>query len=193
MSAYVECYEATGRDPLALGRQLRRLDDIRLELFYIAHFDVLAYGWYVLEPTGPDVEDSNSALAMLSKQAIDQSIITRSRILWERIMNFVALVEGEDIGRGRSKKGRFKKRIAERREQWRWMLPHLTEVDAYDDVYRTHEVHGNSVLAEAYRRQDPIDTGDLMSLVNMTISGVWSDILSSACDSDSGSGVVAAV
>lgn len=78
----------------------------------------------------------------------EQSIIVKTRIYWERIMNFCyLLIEGKELETKNSKKKKFKRWAEEHR--FVFLEDILELIEQYDNAYRSPEVHKFSRIRSA--------------------------------------------
>ena len=137
----------------------------------------------------PDDRDLISVkLVLLS---LHQDLITKSRILWDRIMGLVYFIETgtEDIPRSgnRSAKRTFFE-MCDSAPQWRWLVPYRDHIGDYDDRFRTPEVHKRSTLRSRLMRGEDLaeQSNEILSLLNSAMNQVWDNVVSIV----SGGGVV---
>ncbi len=122
------------------------LMDLKLEFYFLTEVDNRLS--LVIEAQGP--YDSKNPLATphtyLALLAIEQSVIGKARILWDRIMNLVYYLEtGNEIPRKKSKKTQFFKFIDDK-PRWKYLVPFLATLTTHDDSFRTPEFHKASML-----------------------------------------------
>ncbi len=73
------------------------LFDIKIQLFFILELDMGLYN-HLLYNVGFGNKDKRNPYLLLRKLSLDQNIIVKSRILWERVMNFIYFLrDGERI------------------------------------------------------------------------------------------------
>jgi hypothetical protein len=62
--------------------------------------------------------------------------------------------------------------------RWKWLAAYESAVTAYDELFRTPEVHKPSTLrARLMRGKDPTKIlNDLGTLVNLAMNGVWTNV-----------------
>lgn len=128
-------------------------------------------------------------LAVLS---LNQDVIIKSRILWERIMGWVYLTETgrPDIptSRRRSTKATFFA-MCEETPRWYWLTAYKDRISQHDDLFRGPEVHKRSTLrADLMAGDDPTGiTSTIISFLNLAMNQVWVNVTSIV----GGGGVVA--
>ncbi|MCI0428909.1 MAG: hypothetical protein L0Z46_12930 [Nitrospiraceae bacterium] len=184
LSNFLETYTRAGvYPPDRLERLVYQLFDIKLQLYYLLEIDIGLYNRLVHER---GYDDKNPAASpphvFLTRLSLDQALIGKSRILWERVMNFVYYLEtGEDLDRKvsnrRSKKQLFF-RFVESSARWRFLAPYGDVIEQYDSAYRTPEYHKSSVLRAELLGSISVDPGKLLELINKAINNLWENILS---------------
>lgn len=89
-----------------------------------------------------EVKDEFSSLYNISKA---MNLINKTRILWERIMNFIYLIiERNEIPKRKSKKGYFKEWFDQK--GYKFLEEYYNYICIFDDKYRTPETHKQSTL-----------------------------------------------
>lgn len=135
------------------------------------------YYWRVNSNPGL-AEMASIKLLMVS---LHQDMITKSRILWERIMGWVYFIEtgSEDIprsGRRSAKRAFFE--MCSSTPHWKWMGAYEQPLTDFDNRFRTPEVHKLSMLrARLMRGDEPDGIGnELMSLLNHALNQIWDNV-----------------
>ena len=118
----------------------------------------------------------------LVKLSLDQSVILKSRIVWERLMNLVFFIEtGAEleakVSRRKSKKAAFFDFVHDN-PKWRFLAAYEKEISAYDDSFRTPEAHKNSFLRSAFLNGRDIDGNAILTLLNHALNTIWENTLS---------------
>jgi hypothetical protein len=111
--------------------------------------------------------------------ALDQNLIGRSRIAWERLMRFVYFLEtGTDLtpSGNRSYKAKFFAWV-ENQSQWLWLAPYNAVITKHDQSFRTGEFHKGSVLRPRILGRDTPKNNDFLPLSNYMRNGIWPNIL----------------
>lgn len=165
--------------PIArLSHLIERVTDIRLQLSYLFYDMGLANrDYYDVINSHPDLRDSPRLTLQL--MAIDQSLIGRSRIAWEKLMRFVYYLEtGQDLqpSGNRSYKSKFFSWV-ESEPQWRFLAPYEAVVNKHDAQYRTGEFHKGSVLRPRILGRETPSTNDFLDLTNYMTNIIWPNIL----------------
>ncbi len=101
--------------------------------------------------------------------SLGQSIIVKSRVLWERVMNLVYFLETNTILDDRCPRKKSKKTFffdfIKSAPRWEFVGHHYDTLRLYDDQWRTPEVHKNSTLRKAFANGQ-YDPNPLYALVN---------------------------
>jgi hypothetical protein len=114
----------------------------------------------------------------LIKASLDQAIIGKNRVLWERVINLVYyLEEGGEVSGNRSKKTAFAK-WANDHSKWQWLQPFHSKLTKYDDTFRTPEYHKGSVLRAELLGRKSINPNDLVSPSNALVGVFWENLIS---------------
>lgn len=180
--AFVDACAGAGGELRGLAGRLNRLIEIRLEQYYLQEVDVGLYNELYHNPLNTRPDHKPTPMLALRKQAVDQSVIVKSRILWERIMNFVAYFEnGEDLEASsrKSKKGQFMALI-EDNPRWAWLASYEDVLDSHDEEFRTPEVHQGSVLRKELFEDREVDANRILRLLNEAMNVIWENILAVA-------------
>jgi hypothetical protein len=117
----------------------------------------------------------------LVRLSLRQDLIVKARILWERIMRLIYLVQtGEkDIPRSgsRSVKTNFFA-MCEEHGRWRWVMAYRPQIHNFDDILRTPEVHGPSTLRKMLlRATEPADLDQsMLSMLSAGMNEIWTNI-----------------
>lgn len=181
INSFLEVYTSSGCYPIErLEKSLYQLFDLKLQIYYILEVDLGLYNGLVYD-RGYD-KDNPFAMPqiLLVRLSLDQSLIAKSRILWERIMNFVYYLESGKELKVSSRRSRRRAFFAFVRKspRWRFLEPYETVLQAYEDSYRTPEVHGSSVLRSELLGQRNIDPNQLLELINRSMNNIWENMVS---------------
>lgn len=157
-----------------------RAIDVKLQSHYLS---VVAgmYNHHYFDAVNQDARRADAVSMKLRIRSIQQDQIVKSRILWERIMSWVNFIETGAKTLPRTGKGSVKApffKLCGLCPQWRWLLAYETSIEAYDDRFRTPEVHNLSTLrASLMRDLDPtLILNDLGSLHNLAMNSVWANV-----------------
>lgn len=145
LGKFLDTYMSAGSYPTErLERLIYKLFDIKLQLYYILEVDLGLYNRLVYD-RGYD-KDNSLALphVFLTRLSLDQSLIAKSRILWERIMNFVFYLEnGEELEEkvsGRRSKRKVFFDFSRGNLRWRFLEPYESVLQEYEDSYRAPRI-----------------------------------------------------
>lgn len=117
------------------------------------------------------------------KISLDQTVIIKSRIVFEKIMNFIYLLETGEILRapkGSSKKAKFFKFIENEGIKWSFMADYRDDIYEYDDL-RTPEVHDFSrlrrILLEHSQEAEEELSAKILLLVNIFENAFYDNMI----------------
>ena len=161
---------------------MRLLLNIKIEFYYILEVDLGLYNALVYDCGYDPNATLKSPYLLLRRHSLDQSIIVKSRILWERIMNAIYYLEEgvqleDKVSGRRSKKGVFF-RFVKDHPCWRFLEPYEARLEQYDSQFRTPEVHKHSVLVTELIGARTIELNDLLDLHNRALNNVWENLIS---------------
>lgn len=165
VTTFVDAFVEGGRYPLErIVEVTLRAIDVRLQQEYIAFdggsMNVILYGDHA-----EDEAYQAQARVRLARMALQQSLIGRSRILWEKIFRWIYFIEnGQDI-EGHSVKKRFFV-WASVTPCWRFLEVYEALVGKFDQTYRTAEYHKHSVVRAHMLHGTTIDDNELLKMVN---------------------------
>jgi len=154
-----------------------QLIDIKLQLFFIVELDIGLYNHLIYDAGFARESISDFPYVMLRKLSLDQNLIMKSRILWERIMNLVYFLEtGKSLEmKGRSKKTRFFEYIPE--TKWAFLGEYRHYIDSFDDKLRTPEAHKGSVIRKWFQADATTPDENISGLTNIVMNVFWSGLL----------------
>ncbi|MFJ8815446.1 hypothetical protein [Amycolatopsis thermoflava] len=178
---FVYAYERYGEYPAERASgALHRLIDFKLEAYFILEVDLGLQNACYFEPLEQLGRVENpTPRYLLVRLALDQNLISKSRILWERVMNLVYYLEtGKEI-EGRSKKKSFFSWIrGQAPRKWLFLEPYEKRIEVYDSSFRTPELHKNSILRKELLEGTTIDSQKLLELINRGIGAIWDNLMS---------------
>ncbi len=120
------------------------LMDIKLQL-YLIEVDLGADNDLMYKIRGEPDSVEKEAHTQFIHLSFDQSLILKSRILWERVMNFVYYLEtGKELAIKKGKKAKFFNFINDTR--WEYLEDFKEYVEWFDNRWRTPEAHKGSKL-----------------------------------------------
>lgn len=152
------------------------LFDIKIQLFFILELDMGLYNHLLYNVGFGDKDIQRNPYLLLRKLSLDQNIIVKSRILWERVMNFIYFLEtGKGLEVKRSKKRRFFEFIDG--GKWSYLLEYQDFINWFDDRLRTPEVHKSSVLRAHFQKSSTPSSDKVHCLANIIMNCVWTNLL----------------
>lgn len=174
---FFDAYLKSSEPQERLSKLMHELFDLKLQLFYILECDQGLYN-SMLYDKGFD-QKKPKTIELLIKMSIDQTTIVKSRILWERMINFVSIyISGEELKSSSkySKKAKFFKISIN--TPWEFLHEYKTTLEWFDEKLRTPEVHGGSVLRKAFQeRSEEIDSNTLLVLSNIAMNVFYPNIM----------------
>jgi hypothetical protein len=154
-----------------------QLMDIKIQLFFIVELDLGLYNRLIYDAGFARETINNSPYILLRQLSLDQNVILKSRILWERMMNFVYFLEtGNSLEVKRSgKKTRFFTFIE--RTPWAFLTEYRDYIDWFDDKLRTPEAHKGSVLRKHFQAESHTPSESTLALANIVINSFYPGLL----------------
>jgi len=136
-----------------LEKYVYMLMDIKLQM-YLIETDLGADNTLMQIITPEKENDGKKAQIELIHLSFNQSLIFKSRALWERVMNLVYYLEkGKEIN-AKSKKTKFFSFINNEEDEsaikWKFLSDYEDYVKWFDDAWRTPEAHGGSTLRASF-------------------------------------------
>lgn len=181
--AFFDQYLRAGTYPAErLDRLVYYLMDVKLQLYCLIEVDLGLYNSLVYGCGYNDKDPRATPHVHLTRLSLDQSLILKSRVLWERIMNWLYYLEtGAELekkvsGSKSKRKVFFEDMLAS--EEWRFLEPYRSMLDRYDLAYRAAESHKSSVLRGKFMRGENVDLNELLSTVNSAINALWDNVMS---------------
>jgi hypothetical protein len=151
-----------------------------LQSYFLREVDLGLYNRLYYDPINANLALASSHRLTLIRMSLDQSLIGKSRVLWERVLVLIYYLEfGKDLSsdaRG-SRKGRFFKDIGEDDLRWGWMSVYQPVIARYDDLFRTPEFHSGSRLRKELEGAPPPDANGLLEPLNASMNVVWKNLL----------------
>lgn len=180
---FVEAYIAGNRYPMEyLHHVSEYCMDYKLQLYYLLEVDMGLYNTIVYRRGYDRLHPENTPDLMLVRQSLDQSLIMKSRILWERAMNLIFHLETgksiENMVSGNKSKRKVFSEFLSGSTQWQFMAQYMAVLSDYEQKFRSPESHKKSVLRAELMGNKVIDSNDLLDLVNYGINTIWTGILS---------------
>jgi len=175
-----EFYKSYKKQTLYDQVKLRELSsyafDIKLEQYFI-EVDIARYNDQIYIPH-PGVSVPSNPRLHLIHLSLDQSLILKSRISWERFMNFIYYLEtGKklDMKRGNSK-AIFKDTIIDKVEKWHFLDEYLNIIQKFDEFLRNPETHRRSILTDLFVSGKELDSDIILSIQNINLN-LWSGVI----------------
>ena len=158
-----------------LVKTVYNLMDFKLQFFFITEVDERLYpSRSLLESTNPKI----AAYAELWELNVNQSLIGKSRVLWERLMNLVYYLEtGRSLEGRASKKAKFFK-FVEGHDKWQFLAAYKDAVTTHDDGLRTPEYHKASVLRSVLMGNKKIEFSNYRELYGNLLNTFWENFSS---------------
>lgn len=167
--------------PERLERLAHHLMDTKLQFYYLWEVDTGLYNLLV-HGRGYDMEAPRAnPHVFLTRLSLDQSLILKSRVLWERIMNLLFYLEtGEELenkvsGKKSKRKAFFDTML--KNVRWRFLEPYRSLLDQYDAAFRTPEAHKGSVLRASLMGNASVDANQLLDLLNAAANALWDNMI----------------
>ena len=128
---FVENYEEQTIYPLdRIQTLVYLLFDFKIELFFILELYMGLYNHLIYNLGYDNSSIAENPYILLRRLSLDKTIIVKSRILWERTMNFVYFLETGvklEVSRNKSKKAQFFKLIQNNR--WSFLLDYKDYIE----------------------------------------------------------------
>jgi hypothetical protein len=161
-------------DESRVGALIDYFLDIKLQVFLIQEVHIGLYNTIIFK-NGKTPDYQKSPYSLLKHLALDQGTIVKSRILWERIQNFVYYLEtGLDLNDSKSKSKKFKKFLTEH-PVWSFLDDYSTAIEKYDEILRTPEIHKKSKLRKLFIQGEPVDSEANLVIINIVLN-IWQNI-----------------
>lgn len=161
-----------------VGKLVYYLFDFKIQLFFILELDLGLYN-HLIYNLGYDYSSIvEIPYIFLRKLSLDQNLILKSRILWERIMNFIYFLEvGKELESSskKSKKTKFFEFI--KNNKWSFLLKYKEYIDWFDKKLRTPEVHKFSILRKNFQRGITVPSEKVDAFVNIMMNVFWKNML----------------
>ena len=159
-------------------RLVHYLFDFKIQLFFILEVDIGLYNHLVYNQGYDHTSIGENPYILLKMLCLDQSVILKSRILWERVMNFVYFLEtGIELESkaGKSKKGAFFKFVQD--SEWSFLCRYRDYIDWFDDKLRTPETHKSSTLRRHFQKGGQPPSEKVMAFLNIVMNVFWENML----------------
>lgn len=149
------------------------LFDIKMQLFFILDVEMGKYN-LIYNEIRSFSEIKDKPLLALKKLSLDQNLIVKNRILWERVMNFIFyLIQGKKFEGKKSKK--FFEVIEN--TKWEYLKFYKPLIKILDERWRTGEVHKGSVLRGLFLRGNLADHYEINEITNVVLNSFWPNLI----------------
>jgi len=171
--ALFDAYVERGLPREHLGKFMECLMDYKLELYFVTEVDLGLTRQAVYMAGFDPKRPLATPRLLLMKLSLNQSVIGKVRILWERLMNAVYYLEtGRELSSKQSKRTKFFNKIRDV-PQWKPLLEVEALLERYENTLRTPEFHSASVLRAELLGSKTIDPNDLLVPLTPLLNGVW--------------------
>ena len=154
------------------------LMDIKLEIFFIWEVEIGQYNSRVIDKVGSFEEIKENNYIYLVKLNLDQNMIYKTRVLWERIMNLVYLVGTQKLLETKNSKKQKFKNFIKSNEEWNSMYNVVEKIEAIDNAFRTPETHKYSRIRSMFLNKEDMHADEFcMNLVEVFINETYPNIL----------------
>ena len=161
------------------------LFDIKLQYYYLMEFDLGLYNSRVIDSGYNFKNPASTPHLFLSRLSIDQTVITKSRVLWERMMNLIYFLENGVELESKASGGKSKKKIFFEftKNSKKWLFLHELEeiLIHHDNRFRTPELHKKSTLRSELLGNRKADQNEILVLLNTIVPFFWKNLLSIIC------------
>ncbi|MFE2753488.1 hypothetical protein ACFXGA_15980 [Actinosynnema sp. NPDC059335] len=178
LAEFVEHYVSGRTYPIdRLKEATLRLVDLRLQLEYI-EFDLGLMNTFYYSHPNYEQGGIIPAKSKLAKMALEQSVIGRIRIAWEKLFRLIYFLETgkPEISGHRVKRIFFK--WVDTTAKWRFLTPYEAIVEAFDARYRTPEYHKHSVVRGQLVSGKDLDLNDVLTPLNYLKNTIWPNLIS---------------
>ena len=154
---------------------IHSLFDIKMQLFFILEIEMGKYN-LIYNEIRSFSEIRDKPLLALKKLSLDQNLIVKNRILWERVMNFIFyLIQGKKFEGKKSKVTKFFEIIED--TKWEYLKFYKPLVETLNDRWRTPEVHKGSVLKGLFLRGNLADHHEINEITNVVLNSFWPNLI----------------
>ncbi len=136
-------YKHDSEEDIKINRKIsEQLQNIIFEMYIIFEFDIF-------DESNLFKEVSENEYEMLYNLNKTQNLILKTRILWEKVMNFSYLIiERKELEASKSKKKKFKRWCEQKNINF--FDSAINKLEAFDSAFRTGEVHEYSKLKKYF-------------------------------------------
>ena len=164
-----------------LQQVIFNLMDIKLQFYYIIEVDIALYNSLVYVDGYDEKKLERNPYILLKRFSLDQSLISKSRILWERIMNLIYFLETGEILELKKSNKKSKRKIffefINQTPKWHFIKLYDQTLLDYDNNFRTPEFHKSSVLRAELFDNRKNDTNKMLGLVNIASNALWENMI----------------
>ena len=158
-----------------IEKLIYQLFDIKIEMFYIIELDIGLYNHLIYNIGFDNSNIDEFPYIALRKLSLDQTLIVKSRILWERVMNFIYYLEtGKDLAR-KSKKTYFFNFI--KSTKWSYLEVYKNYIEWFDKRLRAPEVHKDSTLRKGFLTGSTPPPEKMLGVTNIVLNSIWTNLL----------------
>ena len=165
-----------------IKKLIYQLFDIKIEMFYILELDIGLYNHLIYNIGFDNSNIDEFPYIALRKLSLDQTLVIKSRILWERVMNFIYYLETgadlDEIIRGskkKSKKTHFFDFI--KNTKWSYLEEYRNYIEWFDNRLRIPEVHKGSILRKYFQTGRAAPDRKTLGLINIVNNSIWTNLL----------------
>ncbi len=112
--------------------------------------------------------------------SLEQSVLLKSRVVWERFANFIFYLETGEFLEGKRSGNKTKSKVFREfitaNSKWSFLLEHADAVNSFDQVFRTPEAHKNSTLRTHFIDGTNPDSDELLAVLNIAMN-LWQSIM----------------
>lgn len=169
-----DAYLAAGQYPEErLPGLMDRLIDSKLELYFVSQVLPGTENAMVYLRGFDKTDPLKTPGLQLARLCYSQAIIGQSRVLWERLTRSIYFLETGRDPDGKSVRRRFFGVLADWSPRWDLLAEFESEINRYDQKYRTPEYHKGSVLRRELLGGEEVDANDLLSPMTPLMNGLW--------------------
>jgi hypothetical protein len=176
---FFQPYQAVGAYPLdRLPGATYWLMDLKLQYYLITNSLVPIHNTVVFGRQGFTLANPRTdPVTYLDHICITQAMIGQVRAMWDRLMGLVYFLEtGKKLQQNRSKgsaRRRFFHDIVNWGDRWEPIREWKSELEWYDQEFRTPEFHNNSRMRAGIFKQEIPDPNAIMTLLDPVMNGFW--------------------
>ena len=171
-------YQAQSAYPIdRLEKLIHLLMDVKIQLFFILELDIGLYNRLIADQGFTSENINRNPYMVLRKFSLDQNLIIKSRILFERVMNLIYFLEtGKDLEVGRSKKSKFFKFSAQS-GKWAFWEDYREYIEWFDNSLRLPEVHKGSILKKHFMAKTIVPDEKILTFSNIIMNVFWPSLI----------------